>query len=146
MYLRKALTNINKKHIMASLIGLTRISREEAWELAYDKETDALYYSPSKLPDDAKIVNISKEMAVYINSNSDIKGIFIENFSSNFVKHNKEFEELLKILSKKEEDNIFVAKNSDKSDLYEKALSATLLDSLSDKNNLIEFGKRFTTC
>ena len=42
-------------------------------------------------------------MAFYLTKDSNIKGIFIEYFKSNFIKHHKDFRQLLKDIEKKKE-------------------------------------------
>ncbi len=119
------------------MLRLPAIVKKDGWKLSYDKLADALYFTPSIVAKDAVLFSVSKELNIYVNASSDIKGIFIENFSANFVKHNEDFKELLNVLNKKEDNQIFVAKDEAKAELYEKALEASLLEIFSNKDKLL---------
>jgi len=69
--------------------------RKEKWMSRYDIESDSLSLTVPELPDDARIKYFGDEVAFYVTKNNDIKGIFIEYFKSNFIKHHKGFGELL---------------------------------------------------
>lgn len=64
------------------------------WIARYDKDTDAFSFTVEKLPADARLQYFGDESAFYITKNGAVKGIFIEYFNKNFIKHNKEINEI----------------------------------------------------
>jgi hypothetical protein len=64
------------------------------WIARYDKDTDAFSFTTEKLPSDARLQYFGNESAFYITKKGEVKGIFIEYFNKNFVKHNKEVNEI----------------------------------------------------
>jgi len=87
------------------------IVEKEKWVLRYDLETDSLSCRVSKLPDDARIKYFGDEFAFYMTKDNKIKGIFIEYFSSNFIKHHKEAKDFKIALDTKKKE--LKLKNSD---------------------------------
>jgi len=83
------------KNIFDFAYNLSKIAKREKWVSRYDIESDSLSLTVSKLPNDARIKYFGDEVAFYITKNKNIKGIFIEYFESNFIKHHKNFKELL---------------------------------------------------
>jgi hypothetical protein len=64
------------------------------WAINYDNETDSLSFSEENLPMDTKIYYLDHELAVYLTSKNNIKGLFIEYFTKNFLSHNKPLNDL----------------------------------------------------
>ncbi|MBI4039553.1 hypothetical protein HY388_01885 [Candidatus Daviesbacteria bacterium] len=135
---------LNPKKLRESIYRLPNIAREEKWRLSYDKLIDALYFTPSIVARDAVLFNVTNEFAIYVNKNSKIEGLFIENFKANFVRHNASFEELLEVLNKNIDD-IYVARDKNRSELYEKALEANFLELINNNNNLLTGAKFLST-
>jgi hypothetical protein len=134
---KSIITKLNPKKLKENILRLPAIVKKDKWQLSYDKLVDALYFTPSIVAKDTVLFSVSKELNIYVNSNSDIKGIFVENFSANFVKHNEDFKGLLNVLNKKGDDQIFVAEDEAKAELYGKALEASLLEVINNKNELL---------
>ncbi|OGZ33771.1 MAG: hypothetical protein A3I88_02990 [Candidatus Portnoybacteria bacterium RIFCSPLOWO2_12_FULL_39_9] len=93
----------NNKKILDFIYHFNKIARGEKWVSRYDIESDSLSFTVPKLPDDARIKYLGDEVAFYLTKDSNIKGIFIEYFKSNFIKHHKDFRQLLKDIEKKKE-------------------------------------------
>lgn len=93
----------NKK-ILDFAYNFSEIVKKENWVSRYDIESDSFSLTVPQLPNDARIKYFNDEVAFYITQNNDIKGIFVEYFRSNFVKHHKDFKELLKDVKQKKED------------------------------------------
>lgn len=119
----------DKKHkIIENLLTIHKISEEQGWDFYYDKELDNLYFSSEIIPEGSVLENISDEMAIYITHNNDIKGIFIEYFSKNFIKHKKKYKKLLSLFKKDNKIIIEVdEKNKDQVELYKDSLILELL-------------------
>lgn len=94
-------TATNNRKISDFAYNFEDIVKKEHWVSRYDIESDSLSFTVPKLSNDVKLKYLDDEMAFYFNKNKDIKGIFIEYFKSNFVKHHKDFKQLLKNVDKK---------------------------------------------
>lgn len=130
------ITKLDPQRLKDSLLELPKRARKEGWSLLWDKLTDSLFFTPPVVPQNNILFSVTKELNIYVNSNSKINGIFIENFSANFVKHNVGFKDLLKTLNKRVEDQIYTSDNKKGSELYTKALEASLIESVSNKSEL----------
>jgi hypothetical protein len=71
---------------------------KEGWCYTLDKEEGSLYYSPERLPSDARLFQVSKEFAVYVDSKKQAQGFMIEYVNANFLKHHTEFKDIYKEL------------------------------------------------
>lgn len=140
---KKIITKITKNTptLLASILKLPAIAEKGAWMISYDKLTDALYFTPRVIPKNAVLFNVNRELAIYVTAQLTIKGVFIENFSANFVKHNKDFSDLLTVLDKKIDDDIYTTDDKPTSKLYQRALEQTLFEALNDKKNLLSSAK-----
>lgn len=102
---------------------ISKIAEEEKWEFEYDRELDYLYLAPKKIPNSAQIFNLTDEYAVYALPNGDIKGLLIEYFRSNFVKHNREFEGLMRFFTKPKKGFQKIDKRKEgRAKIYKKAI------------------------
>jgi len=93
----------NNKKVIDFACNFSEIVKKENWVSRYDVETDAFYFSVKKLPNDARLQYFGDEIAFYITKDNKIKGIFIEYFKSNFIKHcqdAKDIKNLLKDIEK----------------------------------------------
>jgi len=89
------------KKIFDFIYNFSKIAKKENWVSRYDIESDSLSFTVPKLPMDARIKYFGDEVALYLARDNDVKGVFIEYFRSNFIKHHKDFKELLKDVEKK---------------------------------------------
>lgn len=127
----------NKK-VFDFAYNFSKIVKKEGWISRYDIESDSLSLTVPKLPNDARIKYFGDEVAFYITKDNDIKGVFIEYFKSNFVKHHNDFKELLKDVEKKkqEEKNLIeLNKNKMKKVIsrFEKIIKDSLVESIEFK-------------
>ncbi|OGJ37322.1 MAG: hypothetical protein A2383_01460 [Candidatus Pacebacteria bacterium RIFOXYB1_FULL_39_46] len=105
-----------KNQLVSLASNLDLVSKKNRWTISYDNETDALSFSEDRLPLDTKIHYLDHELAVYLTSQNDIKGLFIEYFTKNFLSHNEDLKklrvELLKQRKSAKEDIIQVKKTT----------------------------------
>lgn len=87
---------INNKKILDFIFKFQERVKKDGWVPSYDPEADSLAYRVEKLPADTRKKYFGEEIAFYLTPNSDVKGIFIEYYLSNFLEHQKELEELKK--------------------------------------------------
>jgi len=100
------MTSITKenKSVFDLAYNLEEQTKKQNWVSRYDIETDSFSLSVSKLPDDARIKYFGDEVAFYMTKDKKIKGIFIEYFKSNFIKHHKELKEIKVLLKGTKEE------------------------------------------
>ncbi len=108
-------TKINKKKILDFVSHFAEIAKAENWISHYDAESDSFAIRTPRLSDDARKEYVNNEFAFYVNPKSDVEGVFIEYFVSNFVAHHKDFEEVAKELRReqKEEEGTVIALKKD---------------------------------
>ena len=87
---------LKKKKIVDFLSQFSDIAKKENWISHYDAESDSLAIRTPKLSEDARKEYINDEFAFYLTPKSDVQGIFIEYFVSNFVSHHKDFKGVAK--------------------------------------------------
>ena len=143
MYLQQELIeNLDTKKLRESFLSIPVRAKKESWGISYDKLADSLYYTPKVVPEKSALFNLSNEIAIYVNSKSEVDGLFIENCSANFFKHKTEFKNFLNSPNlKKLEDDIYTLKDKDKTVLFEKALEGNLIETINDKENLLQAAK-----
>jgi hypothetical protein len=95
-------TNLNKKKILDFIANFSEIARKNQWVSHYDADSDSLAIRTPKLSDDARKRYLNDEFAFYLDGKSDVQGIFIEYFVSNFVAHHKDFKEVAKDIKEQE--------------------------------------------
>lgn len=95
-------TKENRK-ILDFAYNFSEIVKKERWISRYDVESDSFSLTTSRLPNNARIKYYGDEVAFYVTPNNDVKGIFVEYFKSNFIKHHKDFKKLLEDAVKEKE-------------------------------------------
>lgn len=89
---------LDKSKILSQLKDLKNISNE--WALEYDDDVDELYYGIKKIPKGYFLFQLNDEINLFVNKKSNIKGLFIEYFSNNYLEHNIKLKPVLKVLNK----------------------------------------------
>jgi hypothetical protein len=123
-------TSIQTDKILSQMLNLRDLAQKGSWELAYDEDNDSLYYAPNRIPKGSRLFNFGDEFAVYLDEDSNINGLFIEYFESNFTQHEKEYKKIVTLLDKKT-DGYRTSNNNNSDDikLAENALSGEVLRS-----------------
>jgi hypothetical protein len=136
--------NINeKKAVLDFAYNFEDVVKRNNWVTRYDIDTDSFTISSKKLPNDARLKYFGNEFAFYLTKKGEVKGIFIEYFKKNFVKHNKKIIEINDILNKaaseqREEDGsslLELKKHQLKNKLL-RGLEEALESSLAERLNL----------
>jgi len=96
-----------KKKILDFVFHLKDVVKNEKWISHYDLDSDSFALHSPRLSRDARKEYIDDEFALYFNPHSDVQGLFIEYFKSNFMRHHRKLKSIL--LQKK------AAKKTDKS-------------------------------
>lgn len=91
-----------KKAVLNFVYNFKDAIKKGDWVSRYDLDTDSFSITTKKLPDDARIKYFGNEFAFYITKDKQVKGVFIEYFKKNFVKHNKEVRDIEELLVRME--------------------------------------------
>ena len=133
---------MNKKEkIIEAVKNVPFVAEKERWVLTLDKEEGSLFYSPNTISSGAELHQVTDEYALYLDKNSQPKGVMIEYYGQNFVKHHKTFRNFTSsIFSGKEKVKIVNPKsNKDKSEaeLFRALLETTLIQEAGAKFALV---------
>jgi hypothetical protein len=82
------------------------VSKRNKWIASYDTEADSLSITERHLPSDISIKYLNNEIAVFVTPKADIKGIFIEYFTKNFLRHTDDLSDLKQELREKRTGNL----------------------------------------
>lgn len=126
------ITTKETKKILDFAYSFKEIVKKEKWIPRYDIESDSLSLTVSNLPHDARIKYFGSEVAFYLTKNNNIKGIFIEYFKSNFIKHHKELRGLLGDIEQKEKTDTFIKLKETKMDKVIPEIEETIQESLAE--------------
>lgn len=89
-----AKTPIKKEKLLDAVRSIPNIADKEQWVLTMDKEEGTLFYSPEYMPDNVELHQITDEYAMYVDKDFNPKGVMVEYYNVNFVKHHDFFEVL----------------------------------------------------
>lgn len=87
---------INNKKLFNLITSIPRIADKEKWILTLDREECALFYAPKIIPSKSELHQLTDEYAVYTDKEFNPKGLVIDYYGVNFIKHHPEFEEITK--------------------------------------------------
>lgn len=90
------------KAVLSFAYNFENVVRDNDWISRYDTDTDAFSVTVKKLPNDARLKYFGDEFAFYLTKNGQVKGIFIEYFKKNFIRHNKGVDEIRGLINRKE--------------------------------------------
>lgn len=93
-----------KKNILDFARNLSGIIKEQKWISHYDTESDSFVIRNPHLSEDSRKKYFNDEFAFYVNKKSQVEGIFIEYFISNFISHHKDFKFIIKDFKNKKEN------------------------------------------
>lgn len=125
-------TNFNKKKILDFIANFSEIAKKNSWISHYDAESDSLAIRMPKLSPDARKRYLNDEFAFYLNDVSEVQGIFIEYFVSNFVAHHKDFKSVAKELKEQEtkDDGAVITLNRTEMKKFVPELQQAIIESI----------------
>lgn len=129
----KLTSPIFKEELLQMASNLNKASK--GWVVDYDPETDSLSFSEKNLGEDTKINYLDQEIAVYISPDSQIRGVFIEYATKNYLSHNKKldsFKKKLARISKEQKSNDFVRINKSDAETFIFAIQEEVKDFVLD--------------
>lgn len=95
----RKLIKLDFNKIIKQLADLKGLAIRQMWKFLYDKELDHLYLAPKVIPKGTFLHSLNKEFALYLDKDSNVHGVFIEYFATNFIEHEKEFRKLSSLLT-----------------------------------------------
>ena len=105
----------SNRDILSLSSNLKEFVEKNKWITRYDSESDSFSVTKPKLSSDARIKYFDNEIGFYVTKANQLEGIFVEYFSSNFVKHHKDLKKVLKdIKTKDSEENTLIKLSKDK--------------------------------
>ena len=93
-----------RNQLIDAVRSIPSVADKEHWVLTLDKEEGTLFYSPETIPDGTELHQVTDEYALYVDKEFNPKGVMVEYYNANFVKHHDLFEKLSK--------GVFVSKDS----------------------------------
>lgn len=126
------MAKINK--ILEAVKKISTIAAKEKWVITLDKNEGTLFYSPRIIPDKTKLYQVSDEYALYLDKKFNPRGVMVEYFNYNFVKHHPDIGKLSKRVfeksGEKQNEEIVVSPSKNKDDdvsILRSLLEATLI-------------------
>src|SRR5258708_3590647 len=127
---------INNKKLIKQIAKLKEIAGKEKWFYLYDKKLDQLSYAPKVLQSNYVLYSLTDDFTVYIDSQSNLKGLFIEYYSSNLAEHELEFKQFVNAFSEKIDGSSTIPSNKfAEATLLTDAIQAKMLSEIILRDN-----------
>ncbi len=78
-----------EQKLVCAVKSVPSIAEKEQWVITLDNEEGTLFYSPKRIADGAELRQVTDEYALYVDKNFVPKGVVVEYFKNNFMKHHK---------------------------------------------------------
>jgi hypothetical protein len=85
---------IKKEKLIEAVRNIPTIAQKEKWVLTLDREEGSLFYSPESISDGVQLHQVTDEYALYMDKDLNPKGVMVEYYNVNFVKHHDMFKKL----------------------------------------------------
>ena len=122
---------ITKKIIQEEVKKIPEKAKKEGWVLTFDKDEGVFFYSPNVIPNGTELHQVTDEYSIYFDKNLNSRGVMIECYGNNFVKHHPEFEKLTEdLFGNREKDEIKVVdpnKNNKEAIAFKALFEKTLI-------------------
>jgi hypothetical protein len=89
----QSVISFQTEKVLEQLKRLDEIAAEKKWVFRVN-ELDQAIFSPDRVPSGSILFPIDDEKNLYIDADSNVNGIFIEYFSTNFLQHETQFKPL----------------------------------------------------
>lgn len=133
----KKLIKIDRQKLTKQIASLKQIAKKEKWVYLYDKVLDQLSYIPKMIKSNYVLYSLTNEFSVYVDKNSNLKGIFVEYYRSNLATHDKEFKEFMSLFRKKIDDTVTIpSKESTSVNILTDAIQAKILSDVILKDQM----------
>jgi len=120
---------IKKEKLLKAIKNIPTFAEREKWVLTLDKEEGTLFYSPKSIPDGVELHQVTDEYALYLDKNNDPKGVMVEYYAVNFLKHHNEIRDLSPEIFKSDKKINMVdpSKRNKKTKFFQSILERTLI-------------------
>ena len=126
-----------KKNILGFVQNLSNTVKKQGWVSHYDAENDSFAMRTPHLSEDSQKKYFNNEFAFYLNKKSEVEGVFIEYFVSNFISHHEDFKAVAKELKTKRDESVVELSKSEVKRMAPE-LESAIIDSLISNSNLAE--------
>lgn len=125
----------NKKEFIDLVGDLEAYAKVKNWSPIYDSDSDSLSLISPNISKTARVKYLlDNEIAFYVNKNSQIEGVFVEYFKSNFISHTKGLKTLIQNLPyAKEKSSGLIKFNKAKTQQILPALENRMKQSLAER-------------
>lgn len=103
-----------KRKILNLIDNLSEIAKRERWTRAYNRKLDYFCWTKPSISKNVRLVKVSKEVLLYLNSGGIIEGIGVEYLRANFIRHNPNYKGLIKLFTEKLDEATFVISKNKK--------------------------------
>lgn len=132
------ITELDKDKIIAQVARMSKIAQESRWKYDYDEEVDSLVFGVEEMPNDSFLLNVNNELNLFLTPKSELKGIFIEYFATNYLQHNKDINVVMNLFKDPPKPRTEDAKMVELAeDLLESRLANGAVESLLGKDKLV---------
>lgn len=97
---------INHKTILEAVKKIPTQAIKENWVFTLDRDEGALFYSLKNIPRGAELFQVTDEAAIYLDRYLNPKGVMLEYYGQNFIKHHPEFARLSERIFGKDKQDI----------------------------------------
>jgi len=78
-------------------------AKRARWKRFYDDESDSLFWTKQPIPSDNRLAKVAKEITFYLDKKGTVNGFIIQPFRSNFLSHNGDVADVIKVFTHKED-------------------------------------------
>ena len=82
---------MTKEKIIEAVKNIPIVAEKNSWSVSFDRDEGALFYAPTKIPNNSELHQVTDEYAIYLDKDSNPSGVVVEYFKGNFLKHHKLF-------------------------------------------------------
>lgn len=111
-------TYMGKTGFHALVDQLSSLATLDRWVPLYDRRLDYFYWKKKKLSKDVRLVKVSHETHLYLNSGGNIEGVFVEYLKNNFAEHNSDYKKMVRIFDKKIDSNEYTISNKNRETVF----------------------------
>jgi hypothetical protein len=128
---------LDRDKILQQIARLPKLAEEKQWRFDYDAEIDELVFGLQTMPDGSFLFNVNDEINLFLTPDSEVQGIFIEYFKSNYIQHNKDLEPVLEVFEDGSRKKVDEEKDELAIDALEGKLLSEAMQTLLSKDKLV---------
>lgn len=94
----------NQQKLLNAVRQVPTIAQKEGWVMTLDRDEGTLFYSPKVIPDKSELFQVTDEYALYLDKSGKPRGVMVEYYGVNFIKHHPEFQDMTEDIFKGKND------------------------------------------